>query len=171
MLFYDLKRLCRNDAIYFSVNKTHYGLPQAGAQSQQRLFANFLTRHGYDQIPSLPSVFKNATGSIRFTLVVDDFAIVWHRQEDVDHLIHTLTLLYQVKINWLGTKYLGMTIDIDWVARHVTLTMPGYIEKLLRRMRPNGIKGAHTPVKYTPPNYANPGAQTANIDPSPLASF
>jgi hypothetical protein len=169
MVFYDLKRFCRNDAIYFSVHKTHYGLPQAGALSQQRLFAH-LMRHGYNQIPSSPSVFKNATGSIRFTLVVDDFAVAWHKQEDVDHLIHTLTLLYQVKINWLGTKYLGMTIDIDRVARHVTLTMPGYVEKLLRRVRPNGIKGAHTPAKYTPPNYANPGAQTASIDPSPFAS-
>jgi hypothetical protein len=101
MLFYDLERFCCNDAIYFSVHKTHYGL-QASALSQQRVFVH-LKWLGYEQISSSPSVFKNATGSIRLTLVMDDFAVVWHRQEDVDHLIHTLTLLYQVKINWLGT--------------------------------------------------------------------
>jgi hypothetical protein len=169
MLHYDLEHFCRNDAVYFSVHKTHYGLPQAGALSQQRLFAH-LKQHGYTQLRSTPSVFRNESGSIRFTLVVDDFAVVWTDQESVDHLIHTLTILYQVKVNWLGTKYLGMNIDIDRTARHVTLTMPGYIAKLLQRVRPNGIKGASTPAIYTPPNYANPGAQKASIDSSPPAT-
>jgi hypothetical protein len=129
--FYSLQEFNRNNAIYFSVHKTHYGLPQAGALSQQRLFEH-LKRHGYVQIPSTPSVFRNTSGSIRFTLVVDDFAVVWQDQKDMDHFLQTLTMLYQVKVNWCGTKYLGMTIDIDRDKRHVTLTMPGYIDKLLR---------------------------------------
>jgi hypothetical protein len=95
---------------------------------------------------------------------------MWHNQEDIDHLLRTLTILYQVKVNWLGTKYLGMTIDIDRKARHVTLTMPNYVDKLLQRVRPNGIKGASTPATYTPPNYSNPGAQKANIDESAPAT-
>jgi hypothetical protein len=167
--FYGLHEFNRNEAIYFSVHKTHYGLPQAGALSQQRLF-DHLKRHGYVQIPSTPSVFRNASGFIRFTLVVDDFAVVWHDQKDMDHFTQTLTMLYQVKVNWCGTKYLGMTIDIDRVKRHVTLTMPGYIDKLLQRVRPDGVKAASTPAIYTPPNYANPGAQRANIDESPPAT-
>jgi hypothetical protein len=88
----------------------------------------------------------------------------------MDHFIHTLTLLYQVKVNWEGTKYLGMDIRINRAKRHVTLTMAGYIRKLLQRVRPNGLKGASTPAQYTPPNYANPGAQKATIDASPFAS-
>jgi hypothetical protein len=63
-----------------------------------------------------------------------------------------------------------MTIDIDRKVRHVTLTMPNYVEKLLQRVRPNGTKGASTPATYTPPNYANPGAQKANIDESSPAT-
>ncbi len=73
--FYQLDTYMRNKALYCFVHKTHYGLPQAGALSQQRLFKH-LRRHGYHQIPSSPSVFRNQDGSIRFTLVVDDFAIV-----------------------------------------------------------------------------------------------
>ncbi len=88
----------------------------------------------------------------------------------MDHFIHTLTDLYQVKVNWQGTKYLGMDIDIDRKQRHVTLSMSGYIDKLLRKVRPDGIKGANTPAHYTPPNYANPGAHTATVDESPPAS-
>ena len=124
---------------YTALHKTHYGLPQAGALSQQRLFKHLKT-HGYTQIPSSPSVFRNQSGSIRFTLVVDDFAVVWTDQESIDHFINTLTALYQVKVNWEGTKYLGMSININRIKRHVTLTMPGYIQRLLQRVRPNGVR-------------------------------
>ena len=36
--FYNLTQFVNSKAIYFSVHRTHYGLPQAGALSQQRLF-------------------------------------------------------------------------------------------------------------------------------------
>jgi hypothetical protein len=104
---------------------------------------------------------------VRFGLVVDDFAVLWTNTPDFEHFLHTLTLLYQIKVNRKGNKYLGMTIAIDRQARHVTLTMPGYIDKLLRRVKPEGTKGASTPAIYTPPNYASAGAQRATMDTSP----
>jgi hypothetical protein len=42
----------------------------------------------------IPSVFRNNDGTIRFTLVVDDFAVVWTNQKSMDHFLHTLTALY-----------------------------------------------------------------------------
>ncbi len=62
------------------------------------------------------------------------------------------------KFNWQGFKY------------HVAVSMPGYIAKLLRKVRPDGVKPAHTPGVYHPPYYKSPQAQTATIDSSPLAS-
>jgi hypothetical protein len=141
----------------------------AGALSQQRLFQHLET-NGYYQLPSTTSVFRNRTGTIRFTLVVDDFAVLWTDRKHMDHFIHTLTALYQVKINWEGSKYLGMDIAINRKERHVTLSMPQYIDKLLRKVKPDGIKGSNTPATYTPPNYANPGAQRATVDQSAPAS-
>ncbi len=64
-----------------------------------------------------------------------------------------------------------MNISINRQQRHVTLTMPRYVEKLLKRVRPNGIKGAQTPAVYQPPNFKHPGAQMATVDLSPPASF
>jgi hypothetical protein len=63
-----------------------------------------------------------------------------------------------------------MDIAINRASKHVTLTMKGNIDRLLKRVRPNGIKGASTPAKYTPPNYANPQSQKATVDTSALAS-
>ncbi len=88
----------------------------------------------------------------------------------MDHFITTLRQLYSIKINWEGTKYIGMDININRRKRHVTISMPGYIDKLLQLIRPNGIKAASTTATYCPPNFKNPGAQTATIDETPEAS-
>jgi hypothetical protein len=115
-----------------------------------------------------PSFFRNESRTVRFGLVVDDFAVLWTHKPDFEHLLHTLTSLYQIKVNRRGNKYLGMTIAIDRKARHVTLTMLGYIEKLLRRrVKPEGTKGASIPAIYAPPNYASAVAQRATLDTSP----
>ena len=116
------------------------------------------------------SCFRNSVGTIRFSLVVDDFAVVWTDKTAMMHLVRTLQMLYQVKVNWAGSKYLGMDIDVDRTDRHVTLSMPGYISRLLQRVRPDGVKGASTPGIYTPPNYHNPITHKATVDTSSLAS-
>jgi hypothetical protein len=76
MEFYKLKEYMHNDALYCAVLKTHYGLPQAGALSQERLF-HHLEKHGYRQLSHSQALFRNHDGSIRFALVVDDFAVIW----------------------------------------------------------------------------------------------
>jgi hypothetical protein len=63
-----------------------------------------------------------------------------------------------------------MNIDINRKERYVTLSMAGYIDKLLQEVRPEGIKSAKTPAIYFSPNYKGPGAQTATIDDSPAAT-
>ncbi len=57
-----------------------------------------------------------------------------------------------------------MDIDIDRGERHVTISTPGYIAKLLQRVKPEGIKGASTPGIYTHPVYSNPTSQRATVD-------
>ncbi len=168
--FYKLKPFIQKGALYCTVLKTHYGLLQAGALSQERLF-DHLERNVYFKVFHTPSIFRNHNGTVRFSLVVDDFAIVWSNKTDMNHFIQTQRQLYTVKVDWNGGKYLGMTIDINRQERHVTLSMPGYITKLLRRGRPQGVKSATTPAIYITPNYKSPKAQTATIDETPLASL
>jgi hypothetical protein len=86
------------------------------------------------------------------------------------HFLRTLRKLYTVKVDYQGQKYLGLSIQINRKQRHVTLSMPGYIARLLKRVRPQGIKGARTPSLYSTPNYKCASAQTATVDISPLAS-
>ncbi len=53
---------------------------------------------------------------------------------------------------------------------YATLSMPGYFTKLLKRVRPDGIKSATTPSIYIVPNYKTARTQTATNDASPAAS-
>ena len=167
--FYLLEQFFHKNALFCVVLKTHYGLPQAGALSQQRLF-DHLEKNGYYQLFHAPSLFRNTDGSLRFALVVDDFAVVWSSKISMQRFLKTLRMLYTVKVDYEGRKYLGMDIHIDRRKRHVTLNMPGYIAKLLRKVRPDGIKGAHTPSTFIQPNYKSVKTQTATVDISPLAT-
>ena len=61
-------------------------------------------------------------------------------------------LSYKMKIDWTGTKYLGLTLKWNYNKRYVDLSMPGYIERLLQRFsHSNPITPQHSPYPFTPP--------------------
>lgn len=142
-----------------------YGLPQAGLLAQQCLFSHLATQ-GYRQCPNVPCLLRHDTRHIVFSLVVDDFGVKFHDQAEADHLIATFRFLYKLKVDWKGQQYLGMTITFDTIAKSEALSMPKYIDKVIKRFCPNISKGATSTMVYSmyvPPTY---GAhqQTATID-------
>ena len=130
-----------------------YGLPQAGLLAQQRLI-HHLAQAGYTQVPNVPFLFRHSTRNIAFSLVVDDFGIKYTAKTDADHLITTLRALYDLKVDWDGSEYLGMHIRFDTGKRTATLSMPTYVSKVLRRLCPNLQRGGPSPAIYTPPTSA-----------------
>jgi hypothetical protein len=60
---------------------------------------------------------------------VDDFGVKYTSKADAQHLIDALQEDYQITIDWTGAKYIGITLDWDYVRRKVHLTMPKYIAK------------------------------------------
>ena len=161
---YNLRKYINNKSILFEVNKGMYGLPQAGILAQQRL-TKHLAIAGYHQSSNVPCLFRHDTNGISFTLVVDDFGIKFKDKASADHLISTLQELYAITIDWEGKKYLGITIDFDKKEHSVSLSMPGYISKLLQRFQPSGLKQAASPSNYIPPKYGQT-TQYTNVDDS-----
>jgi hypothetical protein len=45
-------------------------------------------------------------------LVVDDFGVQYFNKADADHLINAIKESYPVKVDWTGSKYVG--IDLKW---------------------------------------------------------
>ena len=155
-----------NSSILFEINKGMYGLPQSGLLAQQRLVKH-LSVHGYTET-STPCLFRHHFNGTVFALVVDDFGIKYTTREGADHLIRTLSLLYDIKIDWVGRTYVGFTITFDPLLRTVALSMPGYINKILKRFNISPSARASTPAVYTPPSYGNPTQKPSHDTTAPL---
>ena len=160
---HNLQQYIRNNALLFQVNKGMYGLPQAGLLAQQRLITH-LASAGCHQTDTT-CLFRHVANGTVFSLVVDDFGVKYTTLSGVSHLIHTLQTLYSITIDWKGSKYLGFAIAFDYSQRTVTLSMPGYILKVLQRFAPLLKAGANSPAVYIPPTYGV-GQQTPHIDTS-----
>lgn len=137
----NLQQYIRNNALY--------GLPQAGLLAQQRLITH-LASAGYHQTDT-SCLFRHVANGTVFSLVVDDFGVKYTSLSGVNHLIHTLQTLYSITIDWKGSKYLGFAIAFDYSQRTVTLSMPGYILKVLQRFAPLLKAGANSPAVYITP--------------------
>jgi hypothetical protein len=150
---YDMRRYSYNDAVVVEVNKGIYGLPQAGKLAQDRLITH-LAKHGYNQAPNTPCLFRHSSNSVAFTLVVDDFGIKYTHDKDADHLLTVLRELY-IMTEDRGTlqKYVGITIKHDRQQRLMQLSMPGYIDKAIQRFGQAKQRGAKSPIIYEPPQY------------------
>jgi hypothetical protein len=170
MTQYNLATIAHHDRVLVEIRKGMYGLPQAGIIANTRLKAH-LDTHGYHACPHTPGLFRHATRPITFCLVVDDFGIKYVGREHADHLLACLQELYTVTTDWTGTKYCGLTLEWDYHAHTVQLSMPGYIAKALHRFQhPTPAKPEHSPHAWTAPNYGTATQLTGPADTSaPLA--
>ena len=87
-----------------------YGLPQLGLIANE-LLEERLNKHGYRQRKFVPGLWKHDTRPIQFTLVVDDFGVKYTRKEDVEHLKSVIEQDYTVTADWIGNRYIGITLD------------------------------------------------------------
>ena len=81
-----------------------------------------------------------------FVLVVDDFGVKYSGKEHAQHLYAALKETYEVTADWQGELFVGIRLNWDYDKRTVTLSMPGYIEKALKRFQHDApAKPEHSP--------------------------
>ena len=114
-----------NKSVLFEVTKSMYGLPHAGKIAQDSLVARLApaTTHGYLQTGTT-CLFCHVTNGVAFTLVVDDFGVKFKDSVGADDLIRCLQLYYTLTIKKDATKYLGLTIAVDNIARESPYVCP-----------------------------------------------
>jgi hypothetical protein len=151
---YNLRELATPDEyVYCKVTKGMYGLPQAGIIAQE-LLEQRLSTHGYYQSKIVNGLWKHRTRPICFSLVVDDFAIKYVNREDADHLVDTIRKYYPITVDEDATKYIGLTIQWDYVKRQAHIHMPGYIDKALVRFNhKKPTKVQNSPYPHVSPKY------------------
>ena len=155
---YNLRQLFHNGYVFVEISCVMYGLPQAGRLANNQL-VTFLATHGYrPALPLTPGLWRHDTRDIVFSLVVDDFGVRYTSRADADHLVATLSTSYQVSTDWTGSRYCGLILTWDYVARTCDISMPGYIERTLTRFQhPSPRLHEHSPHPWQKPTY---GAKT-----------
>ena len=162
--YFNLKEKFANDSVMVKINKGMYGLPQAGKLAQQRLIKH-LAEHGYEQCKNTPCLFRHRSRAIAFTLVVDDFGIKYKHKEDAQHLIAALQSLYILKVNWEGDRYLGFKIDHERNERKISISIPYYVERALKRFGVERTpRSTNSPGIHIPPKYGKRTQEAAPID-------
>jgi hypothetical protein len=143
---YDLRSKAKNGFVYMEIRRAMYGLPQAGILAN-KLLKERLAKHGYYEVTHTPGLWKHISRPVQFTLVVDDFGIKYVGKEHADHLLNALQEHYTLDIDWNGELYCGISLKWDYKNRHVdiSISMPGYIKKLLQRFQHECKKPQHSP--------------------------
>ncbi len=155
--------------VFIQINKGMYGLPQAGILAYQLLVAR-LAPYGYYPVRHTPGYWKHKTKQTAFVLVVDDFSVKFLNKQDAEELLTLLRKWYEIKVDWGATLYCGITTAWDYEAQTVTLSMPGYINTILKELNhPQPRRPQNAPHPHIPPQYG-PLQQLADLpdDSAPL---
>ena len=129
--------------IVFRIEKTMYGLKEAGKLSNLRL-VSLLQAFDFFQTTT-PGLFRHSTRPITFVLVVDDFGVKYHHPSDFAYLVSCLSTLYHVKAHPIASSFLGFSLSHNRSSRTFTISYPGYVSTLLTRLRPSGITHTSSP--------------------------
>jgi hypothetical protein len=140
------KRATFGQGVLVRCDETIYGLPQAGLIAQKRL-NKLLAEHGYHIFENTPGLYHHETRPTFFILVGDDFLMACKSDDDRDHLLDVLRLLYEVKVDHTAQKYVGITIRHDLANHRLEISVPGYIANTLERfgIEPKS-RGTHAPA-------------------------
>jgi hypothetical protein len=151
---YKLQEKVSSDGhVYIKTKKGMYGLKQAALLAFDHL-VKCLEPHGYVTCAHSVGLWKHKTRQTRFCLCFDDIGVKYFSKDNADHLITTLRKYFKVSVDWDGCNYCGLTIDWNYNAGHVDISMPGYISKaLLKFQHPTPVQEVYAPHNWTKPVY------------------
>ena len=117
-----MKLVDQDGYVYVKVTGVMYGLAQSRRIANQD-FQRHLARYGYYPTKRTPGLWKHRTQPIGFILVVNNFGIKYTNKVDINHLFEAAKDKYPLKINWEGSKYVGIDLDLKYTKQEVILSM------------------------------------------------
>ena len=103
-----------------------------------------------------------------FCLCVDNFGIKYFNKNDLNHLISTLSKYYKISTDYSGTNYCGLTMEWNYSAGYVDVSMPGYVQKVLTKFQHKiPPTPQHLPHKWHCPQFGTRIQLTSTPDKSP----
>lgn len=138
-------------SVLVEVNGNMYGLVNASLVANRDI-KKLLHKNNFVET-NTPSIYKHKTRNIQFSLVVDDFGVKYNETADAEFLIEVLEKEYETTVDWTGKLYLGMKIDLDRHNQTLSISMEGYIQRLLARFQLPYKFNTDNPLPYQSPQY------------------
>ena len=150
---YNLTPLVHHGYLYVEIRKGMYGLKEAGIIAYNNLVKN-MKPHGYYPVTHTPGIWRHKTLPTTFTLAVDDFGIKYFHVDHANHLLNAIKTNYNIKTDWTGRHYCGLTLDWHYQKRFVDISMPGYVTKALQKFLHEPPKrNQHAPHQWITKKY------------------
>ena len=89
----------------------------------------------------------------KICLCIDNFGVKYFSKSDINHLINSLQTNYKLSTDFTGSNYCGLTIDWDYDRQFVDISMPGYIDKALKKFQRVPKTPQYLPHEYARPQY------------------
>jgi hypothetical protein len=90
---YNLNKLALEGWVYIKMGRAVWGLPQAGILANKHLQRK-LVPFSYYKCINTPGLWQHESRPLTFTLVVDNFGVIFVYKNDVDHLISSIKKTY-----------------------------------------------------------------------------
>lgn len=165
---YALEDIAEHGSVLLEIRRGMYGLPHAGRIANDQL-VNHLAKFGYRPTARTHGLWRHDTRDIKFCLCVDDFGVAYSNKQDVLHLLSALDELYEeTTVDWTGETFLGMSIKWDYDARKASISMPGFVDKILAKAQHAPPKKPnHSPHHWNRPTFGKNLQLTPAHDSSP----
>ena len=86
---YKVRELEHTGYVYVQNNKGIYKLAQTGLLANE-LLEKRMAKHGFNQTPNTPGLWRHHTKPIQFALVVENFSMKYDNKQDAQNLINAL---------------------------------------------------------------------------------
>ena len=87
-------------------------------------------------------------------MVVDNFGVKYVGKRHAEHLRSVIKKYYPVTKDWIVTRYIGITLNWDYVKQQAHLSISGYVKKALMKFgHQKPAKRQDSPFSHTPSNY------------------
>ena len=86
---------------------------------------------GYKPVKYTPGLWKHDTRLAMLNLCVDDFCIKYHTKEDLKNSLNALASKYEISIDYIEARCIGLTIDWHYDDGYVDVYMSGHVMKVL----------------------------------------
>ena len=98
--------------------------------------------------------------------MVNDFGIKYNRKEDELHVIHAPQEKYDITQDWTGSLYSGITLNWDYKAGILDISMPVYVKEALQKFQhPTPSRTQHPPHQWNPPECGSTAPQLTHQAP------